>query len=277
MERTAVSFGCVTISLDDELLIIRVDGSCLPPAKTKPSLHRAGLGADHLTIPLKPRAHGRDAGTYWIHLTYPDKSHKAVAAIHPDSLERLGQLLQDSWSAIIPQFLQRLQEVDAKWLEERGYKVLFTHEDELPTLIDTHFRQKKRHYRVSEVRLHRAAEDMWIADPAILDDDDFLANSPDQIQAVQSDSDDQPLTILRLPTDPGSTPRWYLAPPNHMQLSVLPGLIESFSRAVGPGVWDHVRTILIELGVYDALDDIESFLAALKSGELLSYEPLDAA
>jgi len=280
MGRTEVSFGCVTISLSDELLILRVDGSCLPPAKTKPSLYRAGFRADHLTIPLKPRAHGRDAGTYWIHLTYLDNSHKEriqVAAIHPDLLERLGQLLHALFAPIVAKFEQATNAIDARWLDDRGYKILFTHDDEISTIINTHFRQKKHHYRISEARLHRAAGDMWIADPTILDDDDFLANCPDQIQAIRPDSDEQPLIIWRLPAEPDSAPRWYLAPTNDIQLSVAAELVEVFCGAVGPGVWDSLRTILVELGVYDALDDIEPFLAALKSGDVLSYEPLDAA
>jgi len=69
----------------DQFLVTPAKGEW--PPELRPILH-GGMTALHLSIPLTLRRDGPDAGTYWIHLKYPDGLHEPVAALSPETVER---------------------------------------------------------------------------------------------------------------------------------------------------------------------------------------------
>jgi hypothetical protein len=258
MSQVRVSIGCVTLVFGREMLHVSVDDSRLDPATHKPVLHERGLRAEHLTVPFKPLARGPRAGKYWVHLTYPDGVHKDVAILDPDDLRSVSQAIESAFKeALGRQLRAQTVEINAEWLTERDLKLVFMIEDEFPGWADTHFKRGRRHYRVSPERMQKSAGDMWVAEPEILDDEDFILRHPKVLQAVSFAEDSKRYFVWRFPWGPGGSWGWYAT----VTEAVAPVRDAQFLKAVlgclKPGFWDAIRTILIELGIpmdYESLD-----------------------
>ncbi|MGK3994416.1 hypothetical protein [Sorangium sp. So ce1024] len=256
MRKTAFSFGCYTLSVDDELIIFRCDAPL--PSGVKPVLHR-GMRADHLTIPLTPRYKDPDAGSYWIHLTYPDGHHEPIATVRPEELRAFGEAMEDLvLRHLACRMGEQVRRIDLAWLNEQGYKILFYDPAEFAERLEARFQQKRRHYRISMRRIEDLAEDLWIADPEILDEEAFRALSLDGVHATRPDGESETLLLAYKPDGlGGQAPGWYAFP----KVTADERLLAELERHSGYRLGAFLRTVCTELGLPVDLDIFEGILA----------------
>lgn len=246
----SVSFGCCTLSIDDEFLVVRLaEPGCLAPSGMVPTLHK-GMWADHLSIPLKPMARGPHKGKYNLHLTYEDGAHVSVAIIDPADSQRVGIAIEAGMLEVMRQALSgKIQRIDSAWLTARGYEILFPDPEKYPELMRACFQQGKRHFRVSEKRIEGLVEGIVIDDPTIIDDEDFRSIDLALVKAVHLDGE---APSLHLHYDSkarwGGDPAWYAWPYDWMRQSA-EHLMAMISRVLGPRVWECIRTICVEMGL----------------------------
>ncbi|WP_437960325.1 hypothetical protein WME76_12235 [Sorangium sp. So ce119] len=246
MEKTSFSLGRCTVVIDDELIILSVSRDAPLPSGVRPVL-REGMRADHLTIPLKPRREGPHAGKHWIHLTYPDRRRVAVAIVDPEEFRLFGDAIAGLMAdAIGREMAERVRRVDPGWLSERGYRILFSDPAEFSEQLRARFQQGKRRYRISMHRIEDLAKDLLIADPEILDDEEFRALCLDPVHAVRLDDEGETL-FLQYKTEglQGDVPGWYAYP------SMTPdeSLLAEVDRRSGYRLGEFVRTVCRELGL----------------------------
>lgn len=223
-----------------------------------------------MTIPVVPRARAGIGDCLWVHLTYPDKSHRTVAYLRPEDLRPLGESFEKAFrESLVERMSARAFEVGAQWLRERGYVLTFVRDDEFVAWADRHFLQKKGHYRVSPERLRRGVGGIWIEDPEVLDDEDFINDHPRCLRAMVLTEEKAALSLWRFPWKPDGAFGWYAAPTDAMIPEIFCGpVLEALLRALGPGFWDAVMTILVEMGIPADYDALEADFANLKAGRL---------
>ena len=108
------------LSYDGELLIYTPVRN---PAKwlgDPPRLHK-GEPAHHLTVPLKPRRNGEDAGKWCPHLTYEDGYRHFLVKIYlSDFAERMNAYARD----LVEAWFAQLTQTTSSQLEKNGYVVV---------------------------------------------------------------------------------------------------------------------------------------------------------
>ncbi|TAK27020.1 MAG: hypothetical protein EPO40_18775 [Myxococcaceae bacterium] len=111
-----------------------------------PVLHE-GMQADHLTIPLGLRKHGRNAGCIEVHLTWHSGGtsiHKTVAALDPADLASFGERMTVRYLAMMR---ESMHPVDLSLFARRGFKVLVPR-DELVQSFDAFLAKPPRSLRL---------------------------------------------------------------------------------------------------------------------------------
>lgn len=267
MPKVRVLLDCLTVVFGEEMVHLVIDASRLERASRRPRLHDKGLRAKHLTIPFMPRRAEPHKGSIWVHLTYPDGTHKDVAYLWPDDLRPLGEVCERVFGQRCLSWLQaNARPIDAQWLRQRGYMLVFTRDDEFMEWADRHFKQGKGRYRISEQRLQNCVEALWIAEPEILEDEDFVADFPRCLRALSPAEGEVPLSLWRLPWGPNGAGGWYITETDSLLPEFDAGFVAEVLPSLSPRFWDAILTILIELGVPVDYDDLERLIAELKAG-----------